>query len=118
VLSKTPIHFRSKNDDGPRLRGHSVIVHSATIEDGSLIGMGSILLNDARIGRACLVGAGALVTERNIFGDGKLILGTPARAVRDLNVEEKKQLQLSADAYVTNYKRYQAGFFCLIGSGA
>ena len=91
--------------------GHNVIVHSARIEEGSLIGMGSILLNDAKIGRTCLVGAGAVVTKKKIFEDGKLILGAPARAVRDLNGEEKKQLKLSADAYVANYRRYRDGFF-------
>src|ERR1700712_1290041 len=64
--------------------GHRVIVHSASVGDNSLIGMGAILLNGARIGNNCLVGAGALVTEGKTFEDGKLILGSPARAIRDL----------------------------------
>src|ERR1700761_6191321 len=63
--------------------GHRVIVHSALVGDHSLIGMGAILLNRARIGSHSLVGAGALVTEDKQFEDGKLILGSPAKAIRD-----------------------------------
>src|SRR5215831_11850124 len=62
--------------------GHRVILHSTTVEDGSLIGMGSTLLNRSRIGKNCLVGAGALVTEGKAFEDGTMVLGVPAKAVR------------------------------------
>src|SRR6201992_4297873 len=72
--------------------GHRVIVHSATVEDDSLIGMGAILLNRAKIGARSLVGAGALVTEDKNFEDGKMILGAPARAVRDLSPEQMSGL--------------------------
>lgn len=89
--------------------GHRVIVHSAIVGDGALIGMGAILLNRARIGARCLVGAGALVTEDKSFEDGKLILGSPARAVRDLAPEQAERLKLSAARYVANGKRYGAG---------
>src|ERR1700754_4073399 len=68
--------------------GHRVIVHSAGVGDHSLIGMGAILLNRARIGSRSLVGAGALVTEDKAFEDGKLILGSPAKAMRDLIPEQ------------------------------
>src|SRR6184192_2698029 len=64
--------------------GRRVIVHSAQVDDHSLIGMGAILLNRAHIGSRSLVGAGALVTEDRVFDDGKLILGSPAKAMRDL----------------------------------
>ncbi len=89
--------------------GHRVIVHSATVGDHSLIGMGSVLLNRARIGSRCLVGAGALVTEDKVFEDGKLIIGAPARALRDLTPEQMAGLRLSADVYVKNAARYAAG---------
>src|ERR1700712_5871806 len=64
--------------------GHRVIIHSATVGDNSLIGMGAILLNGARIGANSLVGAGALVTEGKSFPDNSMILGSPARAGRTL----------------------------------
>ena len=86
--------------------GHRVIVHSATIADHSLIGMGSILLNRARIGPDSLVGAGALVTEDKAFEAGKLILGSPAKAMRDLTPEQKGGIRTSAGIYVANAERY------------
>jgi carbonic anhydrase/acetyltransferase-like protein (isoleucine patch superfamily) len=88
--------------------GHRVIIHSAHVGEGALIGMGAILLNGARIGRGCLVGAGALVTEGKVFEDGKMVLGAPARAIRDVTPEQAARLKLSAAAYVANAKRYAA----------
>jgi carbonic anhydrase/acetyltransferase-like protein (isoleucine patch superfamily) len=87
--------------------GHRVIVHSASIGDGSLIGMGAILLNRARIGAQSLVGAGALVTEDKAFEDGKLIIGSPAKAMRELTDEQKNGLKRSAATYVANAERYR-----------
>ena len=86
--------------------GHRVIIHSALIGDGSLIGMGSILLNRARIGRTSLVGAGSLVTEDKSFDDGMMILGQPARALRSLTEEQRAGLKASAAIYVANFQRF------------
>ncbi len=86
--------------------GHRVILHSTTVEDGSLIGMGSTLLNRSRIGKNCLVGANSLVTEGKQFEDGTMILGAPARAARKLNEMELGGLKLSAAGYVHNHKRF------------
>ena len=86
--------------------GHRVIIHSAMVGDGSLIGMGAILLNRARIGKNSLVGAGSLVTEDKAFEDGAMILGSPARVLRQLSGEQQQGLKLSAAIYVANFKRY------------
>lgn len=86
--------------------GHRVMLHGCEIGDGSLIGIGSTVLNNARIGRQCLVGAHSLVTEGKSFPDGVLILGSPAKVVRELNGEERKLLQRSADIYVANGRRF------------
>ena len=86
--------------------GHRVIVHSAFVDDNTLIGMGAILLNRASIGANCLVGAGALVTEDKVFGDGKLILGAPAREVRELSANQIEDIGRSARIYVANGRRY------------
>jgi carbonic anhydrase/acetyltransferase-like protein (isoleucine patch superfamily) len=88
--------------------GHRVIVHSAQVGDHSLIGMGAILLNRARIGDKSLVGAGALVTEDKQFENGQMILGAPAKAVRDLTAEQIEGLERSAAIYVANAERYKA----------
>ena len=90
--------------------GHRVIVHSASVGDGTLVGMGAILLNRARIGARSLVGAGALVTEDKSFEDGKMILGAPAKAVRDLSPEQVSGVERSAAVYVANARRYAKGF--------
>lgn len=62
--------------------GHNVVLHGCTVGDNSLIGMGAVVLNGARIGKCSLVGAGALVTEGKEFPDHSLIVGSPARAIR------------------------------------
>ena len=89
--------------------GHNAILHSCTIGDRSLIGMGAIVLNGAVIGADCLVGAGALVTENKTFPDRSLIVGSPAKAVRELDDATVARLKDSADRYVANWRRYAAG---------
>ena len=76
--------------------GHQVMLHGCTIGDESLIGIGAVVLNGAVIGRHCLVGAGALVTEGKTFPDGSLIIGSPARVVRQLTPEQIEALRRSA----------------------
>lgn len=90
--------------------GHRVTVHSASVGDNSLIGMGAVLLNGARIGANSLVGAGALVTEGKAFEDGKLILGSPARALRALTPQQVVGIGTSAEIYVKNARRYAQTF--------
>lgn len=89
--------------------GHKAILHGCTIGDGSLIGMGAVVLNRAAIGPGCLVGAKALVTEGKSFPPGSLIVGQPARVVRQLSAEELAALKLSAAHYVTKARAYAQG---------
>jgi len=87
--------------------GHRVIIHSASIGDNVLIGMGAILLNRASIGANSLVGADALVTEGKVFETGQMILGSPAKALKPLTEEQVAGLRLSAQTYVVNAGRYR-----------
>ena len=87
--------------------GHKAMLHGCTVGDESLIGIGAVVLNGARIGRHCLVGAGALVTEGKEFADGSLIVGAPARVVRQLTPEEIEGLRHSAQHYVENAERFR-----------
>jgi len=89
--------------------GHRALIHSARIGDDCLIGMGAILLNRAQIGARSLVGAGALVTEDRIFEEGKMVLGAPAKAVRDLTAEQISAITKSAAIYTANARRYREG---------
>ncbi|MDO9195981.1 gamma carbonic anhydrase family protein [Rhodoferax sp.] len=89
--------------------GHKVMLHGCTIGDGSLIGIGAVVLNGAKIGKGCLVGAGSLVTEGKEFPDGSMILGSPAKVVRQLTPEQLEGLRLSALHYVSNAIRFRTG---------
>ena len=89
--------------------GHQVMLHGCTIGDETLIGIGAIVLNGARIGKNCLGGAGALVTEGKEFPDGSMIIGSPAKAVRELSPEQIEGLRQSARHYMDNARRFQSG---------
>lgn len=89
--------------------GHAAIVHGCTIGDNVLVGMGATVLNHAEIGADSLIGANALVTEGKSFPPRSLIVGSPAKAVRDLTDEEVAGLRRSAQSYVANWKRFAKG---------
>ena len=90
--------------------GHHAILHGCTIEDRVLIGMGAIVLNRAVIAAGSIVGAGALVTEGKTFPPGSLIVGSPARAVRQLDTATTDAtLRLSAAHYVEKAHGCAAG---------
>ncbi len=87
--------------------GHQVMLHGCSIGDGSLIGIQAVVLNGAKIGKHCLVGAGALVTEGKEFPDGSMIIGSPAKVVRQLTPEQMAGLDRSAENYVENARRFR-----------
>ncbi len=87
--------------------GHRAIVHGARIGNHSLIGMGSIVLNGASIGKNCLIGAGALVTQRMSVPDGMLLLGSPAKAIRPVTVEEIAMIRRTAANYVDRARAFK-----------
>lgn len=87
--------------------GHGVILHGCTIGDRCLIGMGATILNHVQIGRHCIVGAHSLLPEGKVYPERSLILGAPARVVRELSDDEVARLADSAERYVNNWKRYR-----------
>ena len=89
--------------------GHQVMLHGCTIGDETLIGIGAVVLNNAKIGKNCLVGAGSLVTEGKEFPDGSMILGSPAKVVKQLSPEQIEGLRRSARHYVENAHRFKKG---------
>lgn len=89
--------------------GHKAMLHGCTLGDNTLIGMGAIVLNGAKIGSNCIVGAGALVTEGKILPDNSLIVGSPAKKVRDLDENAEQMLRWSAAHYVENWKKFAKG---------
>lgn len=79
--------------------GHRAIIHSCMIDDGALIGMGAIILNGAEIGAESIVGAGALVTQGKKFPPRSLILGSPAKLIRELTAEEISDIRQNVEHY-------------------
>ena len=88
--------------------GHQAILHGCTVRDDCLIGMGARILNGAVIERECIVGAGALITEGKTFPSGSLIVGSPARVVRQVSDAERQLLRASAAHYAEKAALYAA----------
>lgn len=86
--------------------GHSCVIHGCTIGDNCLIGMGSTILNGAKLGENCLVGAGSLITEGKEFPPGSVIMGRPAKVVREVGEAERQMLKRGAENYRRNARRY------------
>ena len=80
--------------------GHQATLHGCTVGDGSLIGIQAVVLDGAVIGKNCLVAAGALVTSGKIFPDNSLIMGSPAKAVRELTQEQINDIQRGVTTYI------------------
>lgn len=80
--------------------GHGAIVHGCTVGDHCLIGMGAILLNGAVLGDNCIVAAGAVVTGKTDAPAGSLLIGSPAKVVRELTPEQIAENTKSAEHYI------------------
>jgi carbonic anhydrase/acetyltransferase-like protein (isoleucine patch superfamily) len=88
--------------------GHNAILHGCTVEDGVLIGMAAVVLDAVVVGAGSLVGAGALVTPGTVIPPGSLVLGSPAKRVREVNEAERERLRTAAANYVELARRYRA----------
>ena len=80
--------------------GHGAIVHGCTVGDRCLIGMGAILLDGAVLGDDCIVGAGALVTGKTVAPAGSVLLGSPAKVVKEVSEAQKEGNLHSAEHYI------------------
>jgi carbonic anhydrase/acetyltransferase-like protein (isoleucine patch superfamily) len=80
--------------------GHGAILHSCTVGDECLIGMGAILLNGCVIGEGSMVAAGAVVTEGKVFPPNSMLMGIPAKVVRTITPEEREEICRDAAGYV------------------
>ncbi len=87
--------------------GHQAMLHGCTVKEGALIGIQAVVLNGAVIGRNCLVGAGAVVTEGKIFPDNTLILGAPAKVVRELTDADITRMHAGTRNYAERREYYK-----------
>ncbi len=113
MLHVTHYKKEDKSDGNPTIIGsdvtigHRVMLHGCTIEDACLIGMSATILDGAVIGKESIVGAGALVTKNKIFPPRSLIMGSPAKLVKELSDEEVAELYASASRYVKFKEDYR-----------
>lgn len=91
--------------------GHKAILHACTIEDEVLVGMGAIVLDGAEVGARSIIGAGALITGGKKIPPGSLVLGSPAKVVRTLSLEEQAGIKVWAEKYVALSRAYRSGEF-------
>lgn len=87
--------------------GHNCVIHGCEIGDNSIIGMGTILLNGSKIPKNCIVGAGSLVTNKLIANEGDLILGSPAKVVKQLDEKNKNYLKYANEVYLNKIETYK-----------
>jgi len=88
--------------------GHQVTLHSCIVRKGALVGMGSIILDGAEIGEGAFIGAGSLVPPGKKIPPGMLALGSPAKVVRELNEEDKKEMNRIYNEYAEKAKYYKS----------
>jgi carbonic anhydrase/acetyltransferase-like protein (isoleucine patch superfamily) len=88
--------------------GHQAMLHGCTVGDGALIGIQAVVMNGAVVGKDCLVGAAALIPEGKTYGDRKLIVGAPAKVVRELSDVEIEKMHRAAPGYVKRQEMYKA----------
>ena len=87
--------------------GHRAIIHGASIDDETLIGMGAIVLNGAKIGKHCIIGANALVSENMVIEDGSVVVGIPAKKIKNISEKQIENIIHNAKHYVELGKEHK-----------
>lgn len=115
VHTKTGVPLDIAEDVGI---GHRAVVHCRRVGRHTLIGIGAIVLDDAEIGADCLVAAGAVVPPGMIVPDGKLVMGIPARVVRDVSAKEREYVDFVVSNYLRLNRSHAAGAYPNIAAQA
>lgn len=87
--------------------GHNVVIHGCHIKKGALIGMGSTVLDGAVIGENSIVGANTLIPNGKVIPPNSLVVGNPAKVVREITDENREMLRMSVEIYVRNAREFQ-----------
>lgn len=88
--------------------GHQVILHSCKIRKKALIGMGSIILDNAEIGEGAFIGAGSLVPQGKVIPPHSVAFGRPAKVIRPVNEEDRKDMERIVREYVEKGQYYKS----------
>jgi carbonic anhydrase/acetyltransferase-like protein (isoleucine patch superfamily) len=95
--------------------GHRAVVHGATVEDGCLVGMGAVLLNHVVVGHGSIVGAGAVCPERMRIPPHSVVLGVPARVVRETTAAERARIARTVETYLALQESHRRGEYPRLG---
>ena len=87
--------------------GHQAFLHSCTVGEFSMIANGAMVLDGAQIGRYTVVAAGAFVPPRKVIPDGVVVMGSPAKVVREITDKDREMLLRGADGYIKNAQRFR-----------
>jgi len=87
--------------------GHNVNLHSCEVGEGSLVGIGAILLNGVKVGKNCVVAAGSLLPPGKEYPDQSMIMGSPAKVVRQLEESEVENQQTLVAHYQEMVEYYK-----------
>jgi carbonic anhydrase/acetyltransferase-like protein (isoleucine patch superfamily) len=91
--------------------GHRAVVHCRWVGTRTLVGVGAVVLDDAEIGDHCIVGAGAVVPPGMVVPSGKVLMGVPAKVVRDVTEEDLKVIDEVVENYLRLGRRHSSGEF-------
>jgi len=89
--------------------GHGAMIHGCIIGDGALIGIGATVLNGAEIGAGAMVAAGSLVPPGKKVRPGTLVMGSPAKEIRELSPEARAEVLEGVEHYVELAQGYKNG---------
>lgn len=67
--------------------GHGAIIHGGTIGKNCLIGMNSVIMDDVIIEDECIIGALSFVSANTVIPRRSLVVGNPAKVIREVNDE-------------------------------
>lgn len=87
--------------------GHLAMLHGSSIGENTLVGINAVILNGCVIGRNCIIGANALLPEGRVIPDNSLVVGSPAKVVRELKPGEASGLKHIADGYAARSLAYR-----------
>ena len=86
--------------------GHMVMLHGCTIERGALVGIGATILNGAVVGEDCMIGAHALVPEGKVIPARSIVMGVPAKVVREVTDDDIARNRRTTANYRQNWRRF------------
>ena len=97
--------------------GHGAIIHGCTINNTVMVGMGATVLNGAVIGEGSIIGAGALVREGQIIPENSLVVGMPAKVIKETTEEQRKAILENAEHYIALGREHKYGELTVKGEG-